>query len=405
MLRLSLVLSFSLVTLTLHADPRALAQRAVRGDAAAIRALRAMGQPGVDALMAIETHTPQFANAIDAVCRQRDCAWSGLYWHTDLNAAKAAAQRSGKPILSLRLLGHLDEELSCANSRYFRTILYPNREISAYLRANYVLHWQSDRPAPVVTIDFGNGRKMQRTVTGNSIHYILTPLGEPLDAIPGLYQPPAFLALLRDGVALQRELARHEDRDKALRHYHANAIYATRKDSPRVSLFAAVNDYRDTRAGRLKAWTASVYAPSKAGGEGPMLDRISFDARAFGIVADLGAQLKNMVTGPRTIDANARALIAAKRAASPVASMRSAKSLDALLNNLEKTLEADTRINEELHQKIHRWFVYDEIASTDMLNKRVYDELFETPRDDQWMGLVSDTSFTAIAGEGLVVTR
>ena len=46
---------------------------------------------------------------------------SQLYWYTDLEAAKAQAKRLGKPILSLRLLGKLTDEFSCANSRFFRT--------------------------------------------------------------------------------------------------------------------------------------------------------------------------------------------------------------------------------------------------------------------------------------------
>src|SRR5918912_4213399 len=68
--------------------------------------------------------------ALDAVGQQRNVYLSRLYWYTDFEEARAAAQKSGKPILSLRLLGRLDEELSCANSRFFRTALYSNAEIS-----------------------------------------------------------------------------------------------------------------------------------------------------------------------------------------------------------------------------------------------------------------------------------
>jgi hypothetical protein len=123
---------------------------------------------------------------IDQVGMQRHCSRSGLYWYTDLEQAKAAARTSGKPILSLRMLGNLNEDFSCANSRFFRTTLYANGEISQALRDNYVLHWKSVRPVPRVTIDFGDGRKLERTLTGNSIHYILTPDGEVVDALPGL---------------------------------------------------------------------------------------------------------------------------------------------------------------------------------------------------------------------------
>ena len=158
---------------TLTSNPQMLVQQAVKGDAAAVRQLRAMGQPAVDLLIRHKAPDP----VLEAVCKQRDCRWSGLYWYTDLEEAKRVARKTGRPILSLHLLGNLDEELSCANSRYFRTLLYSNLQIRAYLRANYVLHWKSVRPAPKLTIDFGDGRQMRRTITGNSVHYVLDSRG------------------------------------------------------------------------------------------------------------------------------------------------------------------------------------------------------------------------------------
>ncbi len=85
------------------------------------------------------------------LCTQRDCYASKLYWYTDLEQAKEKAKATGKPILSLRLLGKLDQDLSCANSRFFRVALYPNAEISKLLQDRYILHWKSVRPAPKVT--------------------------------------------------------------------------------------------------------------------------------------------------------------------------------------------------------------------------------------------------------------
>ena len=135
--------------------------------------------------------------AIDAAAHQRDAAWSGLYWYTSLPEALAAAKREGKPVLSLRLLGRLDEELSCANSRFFRTALYANAAISDELRRNWILHWESVRPAPKVTIDFGDGRVLTRTVTGNSLHYVLDVDGHATDVLPGLWGPEDFLRRVR----------------------------------------------------------------------------------------------------------------------------------------------------------------------------------------------------------------
>ena len=123
---------------------------------------------------------------------QRDAVHSRLFWYTDLDRAVAAAESSRRPILSLRLLGRLDEELSCANSRFFRTVLYPDPEINQLLSERFVLHWESVRPVPRVTIDLGNGNVLQQTIAGDSAHYVLTPEGEVVDAIPGAHGPQTF---------------------------------------------------------------------------------------------------------------------------------------------------------------------------------------------------------------------
>src|SRR5215212_8511379 len=161
--------------------------------------------------------------AIDQIGAQRGCVVSRLYWYTDLAAAKAEAERMGRPILSLRMLGKLTDEFSCANSRFFRTALYANKDISQFLRVNYILHWQSVRPVPRVTIDFGDGRKLERTLTGNSAHYVLASDGTPLDVLPGLYSPLAFRQWLWDARMFQLDYAKlsANDRPAKLRAFHS----------------------------------------------------------------------------------------------------------------------------------------------------------------------------------------
>jgi hypothetical protein len=169
---------------------------------------RHMGPRGLDAWIA--EHGAGRSAALDAICAQKDAHTSRLYWFTDLGAALAEARRTERPILSLRLLGRLDEELSCANSRFFRKLLYPDARINQTLRRDFVLHWQSLRPVPRVTIDFGDGRRVQRTLTGNSVHLVLDGRGRPVDALPGLMARDVFLEQLaqarRFARAARREL-------------------------------------------------------------------------------------------------------------------------------------------------------------------------------------------------------
>src|SRR5262249_30292145 len=104
----------------------------------------------------------------------------------------------------------------------------PNARIGALLRQGFVLHWQSERPAPRITIDFGDGRKMERTLTGNSVHYVLDEEGNPVDALPGLYGPEAFargLVTARE-VALGAIRCQGDERQVYLRSWHRRTLLA-----------------------------------------------------------------------------------------------------------------------------------------------------------------------------------
>src|SRR5215813_5539715 len=243
-------LTFTLTKVILaNKSAKALAQLAISENSTeantAIAELRALGPTGLETLLTsyaaeIDRHvanpnlpnTPawnRITTALDAVSQQKNSYLSGLYWYTDLTEAERAARQSGKPILSLRLLGKLSEDRSCANSRFFRTVLYANSAIADLLRDHFVLHWQSVRPVPLITIDFGDGRKLERTITGNSIHYILDSQGKVLEALPGVYGPQAFARSLADAEALFTNLKGKGDDEKRrlLREYygsHANKI-------------------------------------------------------------------------------------------------------------------------------------------------------------------------------------
>ena len=161
-LSLLLIILFSTQIALANESTAVLARKAVSEDpaeaSAAINELRALGPAGLEALMIehadhinirvqdpVIGNTPEWerlTHALDEVGQQKNNFISGLYWYTDFEEAKKAARESGKPILSLRLLGNLTDELSCANSRFFRTVLYPNAQVRDVLRNRFVLHWK-----------------------------------------------------------------------------------------------------------------------------------------------------------------------------------------------------------------------------------------------------------------------
>jgi hypothetical protein len=216
---------------------------------------RRIGPRGLDLWLA--THGTAPSPQLDAICAQKDAHTSRLYWFTELPAAMAEARSTKRPILSLRLLGRLDEELSCANSRFFRKLLYPDPQINQLLRRDFVLHWQSVRPVPRVTIDFGDGRRIERTLTGNSVHVVLDDHGRPVDALPGLFSREVFL----DQLVQARWLARVDRRELPAHHDRLRAA----PPPPPVMTRAAA---------------ASRIAPSKHVVEAPLLRAVAVDVDA-----------------------------------------------------------------------------------------------------------------------------
>ncbi|HKC62863.1 MAG TPA: hypothetical protein VKB86_04465 [Pyrinomonadaceae bacterium] len=393
--------------------------------ASAITELRAMGPEGLrilfDAYADEISHAragglsvnneewQRLSAALDAVSQQRNSYASGLYWYTDFEKAKAAAKQSGKPILSLRLLGNLNEEFSCANSRFFRTVLYANSDVSKYLREHFILHWKSVRPAPRVTIDFGDGRKLERTITGNSIHYILDSDGLLVDGLPGLYGPAAFLRELSQSEAVAKQVAGQNatERQQTLRAYHNARIQAIASDwasdiaktGGRVP--EDVLQHIEQRKANPNAIIIAPVALTKMVVEVNILKSITADATALEAATDLTAwnkiaELHNMDSH---IDKDSIAVITRQNQ-----SMHDdAQLLARTVQNLERYMSLDTVRNEYmLHTKLHAWFVAGQAGNdVDNLNERVYSQLFQTPRTDPWLGLYSSDIYTGLDNGGV----
>ncbi|MBX3468102.1 MAG: hypothetical protein KF878_14615 [Planctomycetes bacterium] len=361
---------------------------------------------------------------IDEVAGARDAAFSGLFWHRDLAQARQVAAAEGKPVLSLRLLGELTSERSCANSRFFRVALYADVELARWLRDDVVLHWESVRPAPRITIDMGDGRKLERTIAGNSIHYLLLPDGTVVDALPGLYGPGAFADALRPAVQAARvALTLPEQRRAAviasyqraahLRLSQAAAQVGAAQDGAQVGArpgarpgmrdggrMGAGDDARnDTwagggrRGGLPTAADAAPLAMGKAMVERPMLTALGQtpppDDPAWTVAG--AAYLERC-----RLDARSRRLLGRKLPADR------RDGLVAVTRRFEEVMARDTAQNELRHRPtLLAWLLAGAGADLAALNRRVYAELFRTPDDDPWLGLAPADELAAIDGGGL----
>jgi hypothetical protein len=428
---LSLLLLVLVSVQITHANEpaEALARKAVSENTAessqAIEDLRALGPDGLQVLMAqyagkitkqINSHgaSPATAEsdhewvrittALDAVAQQKNSYLAGLYWHTDLESAKKASAETGKPILSLRLLGKLTDEFSCANSRFFRTVLYPNTEVANVLRQRFVLHWQSVRPVPTVTIDFGDGRKLERTLTGNSIHYILDSQARPIDALPGLYGPQAFLRGLAAAETVFKSLSRktEQERDPLLRTYYGNqhrqitAAWTMDTDKIAGKKLAGLKVVRGPNDGAL---TIAPLAATKAITETSILRAMTMATETLGKMTDEAAwkKIAQFHASDAILDSNSIALI--KRQNPTLAE----EDLARLLKNFQELVALDTVRNEYLmHTELYTWLMRDPVRDDlEKLNEQVYAKLFLTPRSDPWLGLFSADVYTALDNGGI----
>ena len=78
-------------------------------------------------------------------------------------------------------------------------MLLLDKDVTAQLQKRYVLSWESVRPVPKATIDFGQGKVLTRTLKGNCVFYVCKPDGTVTDILPGVYTPEDFLAELDSG--------------------------------------------------------------------------------------------------------------------------------------------------------------------------------------------------------------
>jgi len=388
--------------------------------ASSIEELRAQGPAGLQSLMseyareinhhianptaAPDAEWQRISNALDAVAQQKNSYITGLYWYTDLESAKKASAATGKPILSLRLLGKLTDEFSCANSRFFRTVLYPNAEVNTALRDRFVLHWQSVRPVPTVSIDFGDGRKLERTLTGNSIHYILDSQARTIDALPGLYGPKAFLRGLSSAETVFKSLAGKNDQQRNF----LLSIYYSQQDN-KIAVAWAIDTqkiggkvpegFRVVEGQNGDALLVSPRAMTKAATEASILRAMTSASEALGKITDEAGwrKIAQLHSSDAVLDDRSISLIKHQNP------NLSESELAQLLQKFQDSIALDTVRNEYLmHSKLYTWIVKDPVRDdVEKLNEQVYAKLFLTPNSDPWLGLFSADVYTALDNGGV----
>jgi len=234
-------------------------------------------------------------------------------------------------------------------------VLFSNDQIAQIISNNFEPAWQSVRPVPTVTIDFGNGHKIVRTLHGNVATYVCTAEGQVLDILPGVYEPKTYQQQLDQFVKLHRMITESGQRAQsfALQQYHEQQSRLLEAGRPRATIVEASRG-------------ASITG------------------------AELGVRL---VLRPESRLAARNAAVANKSTdgKSPDESAKPRFDSAADLANW-KLLAEDTRINEsvrrgQIHQYLAKQLADHKPCQPDDIKKWLYREVLHADLDDPYLGL------------------
>ncbi len=218
-------------------------------------------------------------------------------------------------------------------------MLFSDEKVSAFIRANFVAAWEAVRPVPTVEIDFGNGRKLKRTVNGNIATYICDPTGRVVDVIPGLNTPEAYLESLRYARNLyQASLASF---DKTVIDYHTANL-----STPTVYEWVR-NDFAKSRVERL---------------------------------------MRLQLTDPRVPGTR---IAQAPATWSDVAKYEVESRVKKLTAEEMAILAADTEINRKERTPVIHQILSEKIVRPAEITRRIYKEALHCDLEDPYLGLIS----------------
>jgi hypothetical protein len=118
-------------------------------------------------------------------------------------------------------------------------VLLSDEPTAAWLKQNFVLSWENVREPAKVTVDFGDGKVLRRTLAGNTAFYLTTSDGTVVDVFPGVYTPADFRRVLEPALETVREAEglAGADRQRAVMESHLRGFYQSYEaESARISM-------------------------------------------------------------------------------------------------------------------------------------------------------------------------
>jgi hypothetical protein len=226
-------------------------------------------------------------------------------------------------------------------------VLFSDKKIASLLNKRFACSWESVHPVVRCEIDFGDGRKLSRTLNGNVATYLCTSEGEVFDIVSGVATREAFLARLELALRFHEKLTAlaPETRRDAARRYHE-----TMKDAEGRS-------------------PAEIARAAEAVRRAPDLSKRMVEQR-----------IKDSMKG-------AADLLVARSELSKL-ERREDVSKRVVERPVKNTLHEDTAFNhEERAPKLHALLAKRAFETPSELTKTVYREILEVDLDDPYLGL------------------
>lgn len=237
-------------------------------------------------------------------------------------------------------------------------MLFSSDTVAKAMNEQFEPVWVSVRDVPVVTIDFGGGRKITRTLNGNVATYALHPDGTVLDILPGIYQPEEYVKQLQQ------------------MHWLYKYVNFFDRSKPKETLTTKLAAYHTQQAELL------------ADGKEP--GRFEFNMAAAVSKARIENPVKFVIAGQPAAKAENKgdtpAQIAVQQYGKTDAKPAESKAAETLRG--WKEMAEDTKLNETAHRKaIHGHLAKAGGVQPKDVTKWLYKEVLHADLDDPYLGL------------------
>lgn len=237
-------------------------------------------------------------------------------------------------------------------------MLFSSADLASSINAAFEPVWETVRPVPIVTIDFGNGTKVTRTLHGNVATYLTDHEGTVYDILPGIYEPQEYRKQLEQFSLLFR---------------HASQGFAPKKTE---------------RTEVLKEYTQHVSTMLKAYHE-RQANRLKLDQPADVLTLRFLNGGKSKAGIEVTVELLAAGDAAKLKAASQAAASKATPPpTDTTKLAGWKELAEDTKLNESIRRRaIHEKLAAMGRVKPNDIKKWLYKDVLHADLDDPMMGL------------------